>query len=226
MSAYHAIFAKISPFFRRRRMRACAETLGLDASRRILDIGGNSWNWEMLGNTELDITMIDLQPYRIREEVAQRFPKLKQVQGNALALPFADGEFPIVFSNSVIEHLHTWENQQLFAREARRVAGPGGGLWIQTPARCFFAEPHFLTLGLHWLPKSWQRRLLRRCSLWGWLTRPAPEKIQAWLDEIRLLNAQEMRRLFPDCELRTERFLGVWPKSYIACRRPAVTAPS
>jgi len=221
MSAYYAIFARISPFFRRRRMQACAETLGLTPSHRILDIGGNSWNWEMLGHTELDVTMIDLQPYRLNEEVARRFPNLKQVQGNALDLPFPDGAFTVVFSNSVIEHLHSWENQERFAKEALRVAGPHGGLWIQTPARCFFAEPHFLTIGLHWLPKSWQRRLLRRGSLWGWLTRPTPEKIQAWLDEIRLLNAAEMRRLFPGCTLHTERFLGLWPKSYIVFRRPA-----
>jgi hypothetical protein len=39
---------------------------------------------------------------------------------------------------------------------------------------------------------------------------------QAWLDEIRLLSASEMRQLFPECEIRNERFLGLWTKSYIA----------
>jgi len=220
MSTYLAIFGKISPLFRRRRMRECAAALRLDADDRILDIGGNSWNWEMLGDANLDVTMVDIAPYRIADSVAQRFPRLKQVQGNALDLPFAPGDFTVVFSNSVIEHLHTWENQQQFAREALRVAGPTGRLWIQTPARCFFAEPHFLTVGVHWLPKAWQRSLIRWCSLWGLLNRPSPEKIQDWLDEIRLLNEQEVSALFPGCELRKERFLGFWTKSYIVLRRP------
>jgi SAM-dependent methyltransferase len=221
MSAYQAIFRKISPLFRRRRMQACAATLALTSDDRILDIGGNSWNWEMLGDAGLDVTMVDIAPYTIRPEVAARFPRLRQVQGDATALPFAAGDFTVVFSNSVIEHLHTWENQQKFASEALRVAGPAGRLWIQTPARCFFAEPHFLTIGLHWLPKSWQRPLLRWFSLWGLLNRPDPAKIQAWLDEIRLLNEPEMRRLFPGCTLRKEKFLGLWTKSYIVLRGPA-----
>jgi len=223
MSVYLAIFGKISPLFRRRRMKECAAALSLRPEDRILDIGGNSWNWEMLGDPEMDVTMVDIAPYQIGADIAQRFPRLKQVQGNALALPFAAGDFTVVFSNSVIEHLYTWENQQTFAREALRVAGPAGRLWIQTPARCFFAEPHFLTVGLHWLPKSWQRPLLRWFSLWGLLNRPGPEKIQEWLDEIRLLNEAEMRRLFPGCELRKEKFLGLWTKSYIILRRPGVS---
>jgi hypothetical protein len=38
------------------------------------------------------------------------------------------------------------------------------------------------------------------------------------VEEIRLLNRQEMCRLFPDCRIVTEWFLWVWPKSYIAVR--------
>ena len=170
--------------------------------------------------------MVDLAPYQIKPEVARRFPRLKQVQGNALALPFAAGDFTVVFSNSVIEHVYTWENQQTFAREVLRLAGPTGRFWIQTPARSFFIEPHFLTIGLHWLPKSWQQRLLRWFSLWGLLNRPKPEIIRLWLAEIRLLTEAEMRQLFPGCEIRKEKFLGLWTKSYIAVRRPPPTDPA
>lgn len=221
MSLYQAIFAKVSPLFRHRRMRACARVLGLHPSDRILDIGGTPWNWILLGDTRLDITLLNVVPQPPDADVMARFPKLVSVEGDALGLPFADGEFGVVFSNSVIEHLHTWENQQRFAREAMRVAGPEGALWIQTPARCFFIEPHWLTFGLHWLPQSWQLRLLRWASLRGLLLRPDRSQIQALLDELRLLTAAEMIQLFPGCKLRTERFLGVWPKSYIIYRRPA-----
>lgn len=40
--------------------------------------------------------------------------------------------FDLVYSNSVIEHLGTWEKQQAFAAEARRV---GRGYWIPTPGQ-------------------------------------------------------------------------------------------
>jgi SAM-dependent methyltransferase len=224
MSAlYHRIFGRISPIFRRQRMQTFAASLGVSDRDRILDVGGNSWNWEMLGDPSLDVTMADILPYQIKPEVAGRFPKLKQVLGDATRLPFGDGSFDVVFSNSVIEHLHTWDNQRRFAAEARRVAG-GGRLWVQTPARSFFIEPHFLTIGLHWLPKSWQLRLMRWLSGWGWITRPSQATVQAWLDEIRLLTAREMRELFPDCEIRREKFLGLWTKSFIAVRAPAAGA--
>lgn len=38
------------------------------------------------------------------------------------------------------------------------------------------------------------------------------------LDEIRLLSLREMRSLFPDCEIITDRFLLVFSKSYTAFR--------
>ena len=78
-SLYHRIFGRISPLFRRRRMQTFAESLGSSERDRILDVGGNSWNWEMLGDASLDVTMADILPYEINPEVAGRFPRLKQV---------------------------------------------------------------------------------------------------------------------------------------------------
>ena len=37
----------------------------------------------MLGNPFLDVTMADIAPYEIKPEVVSRFPKLKQVHGDA-----------------------------------------------------------------------------------------------------------------------------------------------
>ena len=82
-----------------------------------------------------------------------------------------------------------------------------------------------LGLFIHWLPRAWQRRLVRWCTGWGWLSRPSPERIEALLDELRLLDGQEMQALFPDCEIRRERVLGL-TKSYVAVRTIAAAVAS
>jgi|GEM_PF-270001 len=217
---YHSFFARISPHFRGRRMKAFAEAMRLRGSERILDLGGGPWLWQLLGMRSLRVTLLNPEVPVLSPETSRVFPHLVAVKGDATRLEVAPGSFDIVFSNSVIEHLHTWERQQQFAREALRAAGATGGLWIQTPARSFFIEPHFLTVGLHWLPKSWQFHLLPWLSGWGWSRRPSPAMTKAWLEEIRLLTEKEMRYLFPTCDVRKEKFLGLWTKSYVALRTP------
>ena len=136
------------------------------------------------------------------------------VVGDGCALPYADMSFDIVFSNSVIEHVGSWERQQAFAAEARRV---GRRLWVQTPAREFFIEPHLITPFFHWLPYVWKRRLMRNFTGRGLIERPEMPSVDAFLAEVRLLTFDEMRALFPDCTILRERFLGC-TKSYIAVR--------
>jgi len=136
------------------------------------------------------------------------------LEADATRLPFADASFDIAFSNSVIEHVTTWERQQAFAAEARRVAAK---LWIQTPARCFPVEPHLLALFFQYLPKKLQIRTARHFTFWGLLTKPTRTQIEEMVSDIRLLTHEEMKELFPDCIILKERFLGL-TKSYVAVR--------
>ena len=101
-------------------------------------------------------------------------------------------------SNSVIEHLSSFERQQAFASEARRV---GRALWIQTPAKEFFIEPHLLAPFIHYFPVSFQRRLIRHFTIWGLVTKPSPAAIESFLQEVRLISFGEMQQLFPDCKI-------------------------
>lgn len=116
----------------------------------------------------------------------------------------------------MIEHVGSLDRQRAFANEVRRV---GDGVWVQTPANEFPIEPHYLSPFVHYFPKHVQKRVLRFFSFWGLLTRPSQEKINAKVDEIRLLSYNEMRELFPDCEIIRERFLWM-TKSYVAMRMP------
>ena len=196
--------------FRKRRMDRFQRLLRLDPATRIIDIGGTFGNWKYVQVTPR-ITLLNLDP----NHATRAYPEnVRYHAGNALDLPFNDGDFDIVFSNSVIEHVSTWENQTRFAEEARRVARK---LWIQTPAREFFIEPHLLAPFVHWAPVSAQKKLLRNFTVWGWIRRPTPTQVDAFLAEVRLLTYAEMKDLFPDCEILVERWLGM-PKAYIAFR--------
>jgi hypothetical protein len=127
-----------------------------------------------------------------------------------------DKSYDIGFSNSVVEHVGSWERQQQFASEIRRVAK---ALWVQTPAYECPIEPHYMTPFVHYLPHSFQKKILRWCTLWGWIECPTPEKINFMVETTRLLRKSEMRQLFPDCQIITERLLWIIPKSHIAIRR-------
>jgi hypothetical protein len=194
-------------------MRAFQRSFRPAESTTILDVGGTPFNWELAG-IRSQLTLLNLSPPRGVDATASDY---RFVEGSGTQLEFADRAFDVVFSNSVIEHLGSWEQQRAFAREVRRVAR---GLWVQTPARGFPIEPHLMTPLLHYLPVGWQRRLLRNFSVWGLVARPSQEAVEGFLEQTRLLDFREMRELFPDCEIRRERFLGL-TKSYVAIRLAA-----
>lgn len=208
------ILARVSAHFRHKRIATFLHLFQPTSRTHILDVGGLPRLWSEAA-VPAQLTVLNLQPLPEHEA---RFLASNQkfVQGDGTHLPWPHKSFDIVFSNSVIEHLGTWENQMAFACECRRA---GAGYWVQTPAREFPVEPHFVTLFLHWLPPAARKRLLRVFSLWGWLARPRPEAVAAAVAEVRLLTFKEFKRLFPDSRILVERWLGL-PKSYIAYKLP------
>ncbi|MES2221696.1 MAG: class I SAM-dependent methyltransferase [Acidobacteriota bacterium] len=198
--------------FRRRRMQRFISLFRHFSKLRVLDIGGTSQTWtsESKGCEQFSVTLINLRSNRPPEE-----NHFALIQGDATSLPFADDAFDLAFSNSVIEHVGTWDQQQAFAREARRVAPR---LWIQTPARSFPLEAHLLAPYIQYLPKRFQHRIVR------WTPRGLlqPDVVHEIVEEVRLLTHGEMKYLFPDCFILKERVLGI-TKSYIAVRGAAAS---
>lgn len=199
-------------------MRRFAEEFTPASTTRILDVGGATATWR-LAPTASEMTLLNLS---YPQGVTQHAPGTTLMRGDGTRLPFSDGSFDVAYSNSVLEHLFTLEQQGCFAEEVRRVAG---SLWIQTPAREFLIEPHYLAPLIHFLPKPWRRRLLRNFTPFGLMTRPSQERVDELVDEIRLVTFEEMQELFPDCEIRRERILFL-TKSYIAVRHGPAAAQS
>lgn len=209
----HSLYQLFLPHFRARRFRRFFELMKPRPETVLLDVGGYPWVWAGRGFPGPVIQSNLAFPDAIRTD----FPKDLLVLADGLKLPFEDRSVDIGFSNSVIEHLHSFENQRLFAAEIRRVAR---SLWVQTPARWFWVEPHLMTPFIHFLPKAMQRRMLRHFSVWGLVRKPTPKEVDAFLNEVRLLTFDDMKVLFPDCEILKERVLG-FTKSFIAVRLDA-----
>jgi SAM-dependent methyltransferase len=158
----------------------------------VLDVGCGRIGLRAL-EPDLDITGVDLAA---RPDYPGPF-----LQADAAAgLPFADGEFDLVYCSSVIEHVPP-ARRAAFAAEIRRV---GRGWFVQTPARSFPIEPHALLPFAHWLPVGLRRRYWSLGAAGDW-------------EEISLLGRGEMEELFGPA--LPERF-GPLVKSWVVCVSP------
>jgi hypothetical protein len=176
----------------RRHERFFALT-GLARGARVLDVGGGALGLRALEG-DLDITGVDLVA---RPDYPGPFVLADAAEG----LPFADGEFDLVYCSSVIEHVPR-ARRTAFAAEVRRV---GRGWFVQTPALSFPIEPHSLLPGAHWLPRGLRRRY--------WSLGAAGE----W-EDISLLGRSEVEALFGPA--LAERF-GPLVKSWVCVSAPA-----
>lgn len=207
MPSIHGLREPLSRRFREQRMRVLAERFTFTPEVTVLDVGGAPAMWLLLP-VRPRVTLLNIWP----SSPWQLPDGMRYLHGDARALEFEDRSFDLTFSNSVIEHVGEWQDQQRFAREVCRV---GKRYYIQTPNRRFPVEPHYAAPFVHWLPRGVQRRALRYASPWGWLQRPTQADVDRVVAEIRLLTAAEMRELFPDAEIVAER-LGPLVKSWIA----------
>ena len=211
----HAIYRQIFKVWRKRRLELFCRMVEPRSSDTILDVGGypGSWTSEPQRVARVDTLNVHHVPWEASDHPGYR---IRPLVGDGCALSMPNASYDVGFSNSVIEHVGSWEQQLKFASEIRRVAN---ALWVQTPAYACPIEPHYLAPFIHYLPRSIQRRIVRWCTPWGWLERPSRNQVDHMVDSTRLLSKREMKLLFPDCEIITERMLGFIPKSYIAVRR-------
>jgi SAM-dependent methyltransferase len=203
----HDLYARLSPRFRAKRMNRFAEEFRIESQTRVLDVGGSHHIW----------TLLPVRPRVVLLNLSaddERGHGFTNVLGDARRLPFKDHAFDLIFSNSLIEHLYTLDQQQQFADECRRVAAR---YYIQVPNQRFFIEPHLLTPFIHWLPKRAQVRLMRNFTVHGLITRPGRTDCQQFVKEVRLLTRRDLRRLFPEAEIWSERVLGM-SKSLMAVK--------
>ncbi len=178
---------------RRRKLALFRELMEPSAETTVLDVGVDEVSHGESGGESGCTTHNFLEEhYPWRERITAlglheggrfraRYPSIRYVEGDACDLPFADGEFDIVHSNAVIEHVGGRERQEAFVREAVRV---GKRVFLTTPNRWFPVEVHTRLPFVHWLPET---AAVRAYDL---VRKP-------WAKENHLLGPGDLRALFP-----------------------------
>ena len=175
---------------RQRKLRLLLDELQPTADTSVLDVGADELGF---GDGDGCATMNFFEesypwPERITAlglhdggGFRARYPDIPYVQGDACALPFADGAFDVVFSNAVIEHVGGRVRQRQFVSEALRV---GRRVFITTPNRRFPVEVHTRLPLVHWLPDAISQRVYRAAG-------------KEFATDVHLLTRRSFAALFP-----------------------------
>ena len=209
----YAFLKVLRPFSlraRERRMQRFVETLAVAPYDRVLDLGGRADTWALV-HIPLNITILNLEGQLDSVQVPPH--NVDYIKGNACNLKGIEpGDYDIVFSNSVIEHVGPESSQEMFANEVARLKTK---YWIQTPSKWFPIEAHCGMPFWWFYPRIWRENIMRR---WR-------KKLPDWtrmVEETRVLERNRLATLFPHSTIYTEHFLGI-SKSYTAWGIPRAT---
>lgn len=212
---------------RAKRASVFRDTFPISPSTRILDIGsedGSAIAGVLQGTAARpeNIYIADIDETRVLTG-SRRFGFVPVTIPESGKLPFPDHFFDVVYCSSVIEHVtvpkaEVWKvrsggefraraeaRQYEFAREIRRL---GKAYYVQTPNKWFPIESHTWLPFIGFLPRRAQVHIIFLSNRF-WIKRTSPD----W----RLLTRVQMRRMFPDADVRLERFCGL-TKSMMAIK--------
>ena len=174
----------------------------------ILDVGGTQIFWSTMGTLDnVKVVLYNLEAFEVT------LPNVVSMVGDARDMwEFEDNKFDVVFSNSVIDHLGTYEQQRRMAQEVQRVASH---YFVQVPNRHFPIEPHFILPFFQFLPLRLRIFLASHVNGWGKAYEIKDRKIATeFVSGIRLMSEKELREIFPGAKIYKEKFLGL-TKSFI-----------
>lgn len=212
--------AALSNWFRERRAGLLREVIEKTPRNgdtlRIVDLGGAVGYWKAFGLDFLaanraHITLVNIASHELDD--ADAAPGLiDHVIGDACALELEDNSFDLCHSNSVIEHVGSWQDMRAFARETRRIAPSH---FVQTPNRNFPVDPHFPAIPFfHRLPPLVRAVLVHRLPISHTGRATSWDHARAKVASSDLLGPKHMRELFPESRMQFEK-IGPLAKSII-----------
>lgn len=180
-------------------------------SMAVIDLGGTAEAWRRAPVRPASVHVINLEV----EQEADVPPWMRIDRADACNLPrhIRNGNYDLVFSNSVIEHVGGHSQRRLFAET---VCGLADRHWVQTPYRYFPIEPHWLFPGFQFLPLAARAAVSRHWPLA--YSRPSgrEESIRQAIS-VELVSRTEMGLYFPASTIGSERIFGL-TKSLVAIK--------
>lgn len=160
-----------------------SDDLVLDVGASSMEIYRDSNMFEKLYPYLQNLTAATIEDARILKKL---YPKINTVhiqQGQRL--PFKKHQFDIVVSWATLEHVGGEKSQRFFLSELSRV---GKKVFLTTPYKYCFYEPHSGVFFLHWLPDEWFRKILKLMGKNFWATE----------DNLRPLGLKDIQDILPN----------------------------
>jgi hypothetical protein len=180
----------------------------LERPVKLLDVGGTVDYWNDVGlvpNGGIEIALLNV----FQQEVSAPFESLL---GDARDLSrFADSQFDVVFSNSVLGQVGTFRDQLRMAQEVRRV---GRQFFVQTPNQRFPIDWRTSVPLFHFLPPHGQAWFFERIRVGTYRRAESRAEALEWSSRVRDVKRHELSMLFPGAKVVTEYLFG-FPKSFM-----------
>lgn len=214
MDSWYRFIFTVTGWFRRRRAQILVKVFPYLGTYNVCDLGGSKHFWRSLSD---DVRPRSVDVLNVKQSAIDEGGVTSLAEAGCFHfevydgryIPRPDQHYDLLLSNSVLEHVAPSDRRHLVS-EMNRVAAR---LFVQTPAKLFPVDPHFLMPLVHWAPRSVGRRLAA-VSPWRVLSGSSRAEAEAYFDTTDLLSKRQLRQLFPQGRIHVERFLGC-PKSYL-----------
>jgi hypothetical protein len=181
---------------------------------RVIDLGGAELYWD-IASAHIDDPRITVDLVNLTKLPTTK-TNFSSFAGDVCDLSDLDDmSYDLVHSNSLIEHVGMWQSMVKMAVNVRRLAP---AYFVQSPYFWFPIEPHFRFPLWHWLPESWRYRLIMTKNIGYMKKAPSVSDAMSSVQSAILLDFRQYATLFPDAQIRRERFCG-FTKSLIAVRQ-------
>ncbi len=211
-----SLFSQLSSVSRSRKLELFKQMIAPAKGLRVLDVGAEA---DPSGNRGLQfidsyqwkncLSAINLSSEHI-SSIKSLYPEIEAVEGDACKLPWPDKYFDVVYSNAVIEHLGSFEQQMKMASEIMRV---GKKWFVTTPNRWYPFEFHMRLPLVTWLP--------RKGYLWAGSIVSYNHNTKSYAfnngmrRDLRLMTTRELKRAFPGSKIVKQR-VTFMPETLIA----------
>lgn len=172
--------------------------MNLQDTDKILNLGsGKGYTFEEFNKVN-EIVGVDIFP---EDGNTIKQGNFKYLQRKEDLLPFEDGEFDVVVSIGVLEHIQPEESFEKTCEEIQRV---GKKFLIIVPSLSTIIEPHYGFPFFQHLPVKTQKFLQRKLNL----KYIEEEQKASEYEYIRYFSKKEWKRYFPNAKIKTYMHIG------------------